>query len=479
MIIPGGEEEPASSGDKRVGEVAELGGATSPIQPSVGRQSLGILGAQLITLVLGLAGSIILARTLGPSDRGALTVSGLAAAFAFGCLAVGGGISNVYFVGKGEVRPEVAAGTSWALTGLTSIIGLPVFFVVVYSLRTSLFRGIDGSVLILAGASISVFLIYRYLATIAQGLRAVALMTTSMIAASAVTLSLYLVLLQFLHLGVFAALLAGVLGTCVSVGILTFGSRWGRPSVWNFDRGYLVAALKFGIRGEIGNLLTTINYRFDVFFVTFYSGLAAAGLYTIAYTAVELLWQVPNALATILFPRVAADQGPGSALATAEIVRILLPLTIAAGIIGCSLAPFLVPFIFGRSYEGAVSALIALTPGVAIFGVGKLISAYLTGQGHPGICSTAAGVTAVITVLGDVTLIPHLGIVGAGIASTIGYTTNVVILSLAFRAVSKESLRTLLVVNRKDLQLVRAVLVSKRSRSGQSPSMAPPTATER
>ena len=403
---------------------------------SIGRQSSGILAAQLVALVFGAIGTVLVARALGPSGRGALTVAGLAATFAFGLLAVGGGISNVYFVSRRDVEPQVAAGTSWALTGFTCIIGLPIFFVAAYYLRNSIFRGVAWPVLVLAGASIPALLIYRYLLTIAQGLRAVSLMAASMVATSVVTVALYVITLKVLNLGVFAALLSGVLGTLSAVIILTVFSEFGRPMYLRFDRAYLFRSFRFGIRGEIGNFLTTINYRFDAFFVTSYLGLAAAGRYTIAYTGAELLWQVPNALATILYPKVAAEKGAGSAQSTAELVRILLPLTILAAVLGCVMAPWLIPFVFGHSYDQAVSALIALTPGIAVFGIVKLIAAYLTGSGHPGITSISAGTSATITVIGDVILIPRLGIVGAGLASTIGYTVNGIILTIAYRSVS-------------------------------------------
>ena len=62
--------------------------------------------------------------------------------------------------------------------------------------------------------------------------------------------------------------------------------------------------------------------------------------------------------------------------------------------------------------------------GLAGGGVYGVLSAFLSGIGRPGLNSLAQAAGLVVTVALDLSLIPHLGIVGAATASTFAYLTT-------------------------------------------------------
>ena len=63
----------------------------------------------------------------------------------------------------------------------------------------------------------------------------------------------------------------------------------------------------------------------------------------------------------------------------------------------------------------------------------NILAKDLTGRGYPGINTLIAGCTMIITVIGDVLLIPKHGIMGAAVASSIGYSASLVLTLTAFR----------------------------------------------
>ena len=79
---------------------------------------------------------------------------------------------------------------------------------------------------------------------------------------------------------------------------------------------------------------------------------------------------------------------------------------------------WLVPFVFGLAYIGAVPLLWLLTPGAVFFACGKVTGDLLRGSNRPVVVAWAQGLAAVFTVVLLFALLPVLGVAGAAIAST-------------------------------------------------------------
>ncbi len=81
-----------------------------------------------------------------------------------------------------------------------------------------------------------------------------------------------------------------------------------------------------GLKGYFGTILQLFTYRFDVFVVGRFSGAAALGYYAIAYSATECLWQIPQAIATVLMPTTASSAVEKRTLAHPVFAVSLSPL---------------------------------------------------------------------------------------------------------------------------------------------------------
>jgi non-specific protein-tyrosine kinase len=408
--------------------------ATTPAdpaaRPSFLGQTLGTTFSQAAFIVLSAGSSVMAARFLGASGRGALAAASLGPGLAVSILGLGQEISNVYFVGRGKVRPETAFGTSAVLAAWLSALGIGGYLSVAAMVRDSVLGDISWPLILVGSALVPVLLLTRYSVGVAQGLRRIALINLSSIAGAAATVVLYAVLLGVFHGGPLAGLVAIVAGSTATTYVLV-RALWKAMPRPSWDREYLRRALRFGVRGHIGNVVTMLTYRIDVFVVTAFLGLAAAGRYAVAYTTTELLWQIPNAIAMILFPRIAAAGEEGAAI-TARLCRLSLAGTMLLAVGVAVAAPRGIPFVFSTEFRDAVPALIWLLPGIVLFAGGKLLSSYLTGRGRPDLPSKAALLT-LPTVLGlDLVLIRPFGIVGAAVASSIAYCVGALVLARMF-----------------------------------------------
>jgi O-antigen/teichoic acid export membrane protein len=102
-------------------------------------------------------------------------------------------------------------------------------------------------------------------------------------------------------------------------------------------------------------------------------------------------------------------------------------------------APVILPLVYGPAFRAATIPTWILLAGMAGGSVYGVLSAFLSGIGRPGLTSIAQAAGLVVTVALDLTLIPHLGIIGAATASTFAYLTTTGVLIVCFRKTGKVS----------------------------------------
>ena len=180
----------------------------------------------------------------------------------------------------------------------------------------------------------------------------------------------------------------------------------------------------YGWRAQVGGVIFLLNLRLDFIILDVMAGPAVLGIYAVASKFAELVKVPGMALTYVLYPRYARE---GRATAGAR-ARGLLPkagLLTAASIIPLGLAVgFIIPVAYGPSFEDAILPAMIILAGLALEGMGGVITGYLYGIGRPGLNSWAMGVGLAITVILDLLLIPPYGAVGAAVASAVAYTTT-------------------------------------------------------
>jgi len=202
--------------------------------------------------------------------------------------------------------------------------------------------------------------------------------------------------------------------------------------------------LAFGIRGQAGNLLQFVSYRFDVMLVSLWVGQAALGVYAVGVLFAEALWLLPNALGTVLLSHTARSSKEEADRRISLVFPFTFWLVIAGAGVLSVVAWLAANTYLGRAYAQVPLVTWALMPGAIALSGTKILSNDLTGRGFPGITTVIAACTMLITVIGDILLIPKHGIMGAAVASSIGYSASLVLTINAFRGRSGMRLGLLL-----------------------------------
>lgn len=397
-------------------------------RPPKGSFAAVVTGAMVFQVTASSAAAIqgaLVARALGPAEKGTVAVILLVPAV-FGILLAGGiGQATVYLVGSGRVRVSDLTRHLVSFTLISTAVAYAASAAATVSgLTGRLLPGIPPSVVALAMLSVPMFFTTGYFLAVLRGLQRV--VEASMLAAvQAGALLLCIAVALVVHPTPTGVVVANLVAQGIGLVLPAMRVRGaGARFVPAWDPAIVRAVLAFALRTHLGNVLQYFALRIDVFILNSYAGVAAVGLYTVAVSLGELLWQFTASIAVAILPRAAARTAAEMNAFTPRVMRWTLALT-AAGAVGLLIVGRpVITTVFGDEFRPAYDTLVLLLPGIVLLGTGRVLTQELAGRGHPIYTSIGAGVTVMITVALDFALIPDHGARGAAVASSIGYSAG-------------------------------------------------------
>lgn len=215
------------------------------------------------------------------------------------------------------------------------------------------------------------------------------------------------------------------------------------------DRGPEVGeVLAYGLRVWPGVMAGVVLLRADQAIMLPLAGAEQLGLYAVAVAIAEVLNLGVVALRDVLMPTVSrAWNVDVLARATRCFIILMVPVVIAA----IAVVPVGLPLLYGKDFAPAVPMAQVLCLSALPFGLSLLMGAGLMAAGRPGLTSVVQGVSAVVAVTCLVLLLPVLGGMGAALVSLIAYSVGAVMSSFIFRATLGASLGALVVPRREDV----------------------------
>lgn len=382
----------------------------------------------ILSLLIGVGTSVILARVLGPEGKGIYALATLLPSLivTFGNLGIGP--ATVYYVARNEFNRKEILGNNVFLSLGVGAVGIIAGLVVVFFFGETVFPGVPVAYLLLALVLVPVEIFSSYIRCVLLGAQSIKEFNYVQITQSALFLGFIALALLGLRGGASGAILAG-LATWLLIDVMTFrlAMKVAGGISLRLNVSYIKQVTKYGLQAHLANILGFLNYRVDMFLVNGFLGPAAVGLYSVGVGLVEKLWLISNAAGTVLFPRVAAESEEERRKEfTPLVARTVLWMTAIGALVLIFLSGWIVHLLYSDVYLPAIGALQALLPGIVTFSAGRVLSNDVAGRGHPGL-SIYTGIGAVITnVVLNIIWIPGYGIVGAAWASTVSYTVSFV-----------------------------------------------------
>lgn len=400
---------------------------------SLWRQVVGNVSARVIAIVGLTAATIMVARAGGASAVGSYALLRMLPALV-GVLAVLGlPGAMAYFLSPAREERTRLWPTIAALAAAGALAGTAAWMMLVPLLHAAFFPLDTKLVVAAAGLTVATQLVVTLGKTALQGLEDRRGADLAIAAEEVAFVPLYAVALASDGPGSIGVVYA-LIGADLVVGLWAWrriarALHWRRGGLARAPRGFwnrpdprLARSIaSYGIRGQVGGLLTLLNARLDFAILAAWSGPAVLGSYAVASKYAELLRLPSLALTWIAYPRLAKLDAATAARRAVAMARPALVAVALAAVPVFVLAGPVTRLLYGEGFDSAVLPAHVLIAGMVLSGGAGAASGYLYSRGRPGLNSTVLAVGLGLTVVLDLLLIPRHGALGAAVASATAY----------------------------------------------------------
>jgi O-antigen/teichoic acid export membrane protein len=407
----------ASSG---AGPVADPVEPAEP-RPGLARSTFVVLQADVAQAVSDLAVAIVVARALGPANRGVYFLAVLTATLValFGNL--GTVSSAIVFGANRRITPRELHGLALAFSAAIGAVGAALLLGLQHVWLSSVLKGLDRTTLVLISVGLAPLLYAQIVGAMLYGAGYVS-QISGMRIGLAVANPLLMVPAALVGGTAVWAVAAWVTATSLfAVALFAYtASRVARPV--RPSRAAIRRLASFSARGHVGTLAHQGFLRLDVLFVSARLGPRAVGLYSQASVLAERMSTLGHAMYSSSAPRLGSDTPELAAELAAELVRVLLLILVPVAIVLAALAHPIMVLIFGDAFAPAAVPFAILLPGAVCLTIWYVLALYIMSSlRRPGMTTIIQGTGLLVALPLYWWTVRQWGYNGAAVASTLVY----------------------------------------------------------
>jgi O-antigen/teichoic acid export membrane protein len=179
---------------------------------------------------------------------------------------------------------------------------------------------------------------------------------------------------------------------------------------------------RYGSVMQAGNILQFLNYRLGYYFIDFFLGRAAVGIYNVGVQLSESIWLVSRSISMVQYTRISNEKNEDyAARLTLTLVKISFLLSLLSLVAVFALIILFFPLLFKPEFR---PIHIVMAAGILVFSVSIVLSPYFSGLGKPRHNTIGAAIGIIFTALLGWLLIQRMGLAGGGLAATISYMAS-------------------------------------------------------
>jgi O-antigen/teichoic acid export membrane protein len=401
-------------------------GADNPLPVTL--VSSGLI--QALSMVTG----IVLARVLGPEQRGELGTiilwPGVVAAIAI----LGLPDAVAVLVASRSMPLRDALRTALVVVGLLSAAALiavvGILIVVTAEMSPSAKLGAAVYVAFLPINMVTLTLVGAL--TGSQRFVSLNIVRVSVVAVAAIVLPL---LALTGSLTVASAAATYIAANLVALSISIAAVRRVRASAsGNATRQNAARLLDYGVRSQAGVVAGLVSERLDQLVISAFLPSREFGLYLAAIALTSGCAIVSTSVVIVMVPRIAALSGALRLGEARRYLRLAGLLTAAIAILTAAAAPILMTLLFGTAFGEASLPAQVLLLGAIPLALSRVLGAVSRACGQPWAASRGEWLALLAAVPAYAVLLPVAGILGAAWASVIAYTGSLIIQAVFARS---------------------------------------------
>lgn len=214
----------------------------------------------------------------------------------------------------------------------------------------------------------------------------------------------------------------------------------------------------FAAKSALSSNVTFLAMRVDVFIVSAMLAPASLGIYTLALATGEVMWQVSRSVIWSSAGRVATLPRDESAQLVARVVRSLVAVQAAVGLVLFACGPWLIAHVYGARFAESGMLLRLLLPGLVLYSADGMLSAFIgVRAGRPALLLGLETITLAVCATATLVSIPHYGLAGAACADSFAYVLAFAVKVGMFARLGRVSYATILVPRTSDVPAMVAL----------------------
>jgi len=389
--------------------------------------------------------AMLVANVLGAKGAGVFALARVVPTVVAAVLGAGVTMSNAYLVGGRRFSIQAITEASMALALVIGFIGWGAWIAGGSFIHARFFSSLSETAVLLVGISIPLQMIRNYLNSVQQGLQTFTEANIVLLVEDVATLLFVLPLLWGVESGPTVIVFAAVGGSAVScLASIWYLVKHGYKPWPRLHRELSLEMMRFGLKGHIGRIANMLNWRMDVMILSMLAPVEIVGYYAVATKVAETFRPLSAAFTFVLRPMIASLSVSEARAQGVALYRRVFALNLVLVFIMAFAGGPIIIRMFGPDFAAAVPAFQILLIGLAALGGAGVLNGYNVGIGRPEFNSYTALAGLVITVIGDVTLIPSYSLMGAAFTSSVAYTVKAVALTFLFLSTSGISLPQLM-----------------------------------
>lgn len=407
-----------------------------------------------INLLIGLFGvltSSLVARSLGPSERGILSASILWTLWVISIGAFVNTQSITYSWAKSQDQAQTWS-ASLILTLILSFLLVPGAILLNYLLipkNDSTLIAANLSTLLIPVTMLSACVTSIFLAEGAFGRFG----ATRLIAVVVYTIGVLL----FVGLGLANVINLALLNAVSPIAAILLAGYWliqDRRLHWRWNWSQVKQITKYGISTNLSGLPYNLNLRLDQAAMTLWLPPEVLGFYVVAVAWSSTQSFIGNGVSMILLSKSSNVERSDTSSVQRVVAqfRIASVLILLLGVAATAVTPWGINLLFGESFAPAVLPAIVLSVAASVANIKLLLLEMSRGFGETTVGISAESLGLLVTVVFLALLLPSWGAVGAAVTSLISYCISTIVLAVLTSRRTKIPIRSFLLLNRVDLQ---------------------------
>jgi O-antigen/teichoic acid export membrane protein len=228
-----------------------------------------------------------------------------------------------------------------------------------------------------------------------------------------------------------------------------------------WDWSLVLRSYGLGFKAFLSEYMMILMTRMDILILKQLGSFAQLGIYTLAINFLDMINIMANMIGIVLLNKFSATNNDAASLAILRkifVVMLTFDLLCITGMLVVGLP--VIRTLYGVQYIDSWWTFLHLIPAVIGLTLGGLFNTFLWSKGFPIFTIIAPAIATGIKALLSYLLIPHYGMFGSAISSSIAYLLWFLLLIIWYFSVHRDQHINQLLVRKEDISQIKVMLVA-------------------